>query len=73
MAPRYTPSVGDRVAVKRTALATLPRLANLRGTITAIAGGWLATVDWGAGFVSTINAGNLCRPGSRAFHEDMRS
>jgi len=73
MAPRYTPAVGDCVAVKRTALATLPRLANLRGTITAITGGWLATVDWGAGFVSTINTGNLCRPGSGAFHLDIRS
>ena len=73
MAPCYAPAVGDLVAVKQAALATLPRLADLRGTVTAIAGGWLATVDWGAGFVSTINTGNLCRPGSCAFHLDIRS
>lgn len=61
--------VGDTVAVKRCALATLPSMSEARGVVDSIEGGWLATVKWRGGRVSQINLGNLCRTRSLAFIE----
>jgi hypothetical protein len=66
-------TIGDHVAVKRAALATLPSMSEARGVVTAIEGGWLATVQWRGGRVSQINIGNLCGTRSIAFVEDVRS
>lgn len=62
-------AVGDAVAVKRCALATLPSMSEARGVIDHIEAGWLATVRWRGGRVSQINLGNLCRTRSIAFIE----
>lgn len=59
--------VGDYVAVKRCALATLPSLASFRGTVESIEGGWLATVVSRAGERRNLNVGNLCGVRSAAF------
>jgi hypothetical protein len=61
--------VGDYVAVKRAALATLPSMHDARGMVKEIEGGWLATVEWQHGHVSKINVGNLCGTRSKAFVE----
>lgn len=61
--------VGDFVAVKRTALATLPSMSEARGVVESIEGGWLATVKWRGGRVSQINLGNLCGTRAIAFIE----
>lgn len=67
-----TAKVGDYVAVKRCALATLPHAADYRGTVESIEADFLAHVRLDrpremAGQIYRVNIHNLCSTRSIAF------